>query len=68
MGLRGDELFLVEKFSEVENFVDLLFWKRLDELVEFFSGCHDVFSKLNVTSCMGRIPNSLALVEVPSLA
>ena len=40
LGLRGGELFLVEKFGEMENFVDLVFWKRLDELVEFFGGCH----------------------------
>ena len=41
-GLRGGELFLVEKFGEVKNFVDLVFWKRLDELIEFFGGCHGV--------------------------
>lgn len=42
IGLRGRELFLVEKFSELADFVDLVFWKGLDELVKFFGGCHDV--------------------------
>jgi hypothetical protein len=27
---RGGELFLLEKFGEVENFVDLAFWEGLD--------------------------------------
>jgi hypothetical protein len=40
-GWRGGELFLVEKFGEVEDFVDLVFWKGLDQLVELFGGCHD---------------------------
>lgn len=68
LGLRGEELFLVEKFGEVEHFADLVFWKRLDELIEFFGGCHSVSIGLKVISCMGHIPNSLALVEVPSWA
>jgi hypothetical protein len=46
-GLRGGELFLVKKFGEVEDFVDLVFWEGLDQLMEFFGGCHD-FSGVNV--------------------
>jgi hypothetical protein len=34
-GLMGGKLFLVEKFGEVKDFVDLVFWERLDQLVEF---------------------------------
>jgi hypothetical protein len=30
----------MEKFSEVEDFVDLILWKGLDELIELFGGCH----------------------------
>jgi hypothetical protein len=40
--LRGRELFLMEKFDEVEDFVDLVFREGLDELVEFFGGSHEV--------------------------
>jgi hypothetical protein len=40
-GLRRGKLFLVEKFGEVEDFVDLVFRESLDQLVEFFGGCHD---------------------------
>jgi hypothetical protein len=42
----GEKLFLVEKFGEVEDFVDLVFREGLDQLVEFFGGCHD-FSRVN---------------------
>ena len=38
--LRSGELFLLEKFSEVEDFVDLAFWESLDQLIESFGGCH----------------------------
>jgi hypothetical protein len=31
----------VEKFGEVEDFVNLAFWQGLDELVKFFGGCHN---------------------------
>ncbi len=31
----GGELFLLK------NFVDLALWEGLDQLVEFFGGCHD---------------------------
>jgi hypothetical protein len=44
--MRGGELLLVKKFSEVEDFIDLVFWEGLDELVEFFGGGHD-FSGVN---------------------
>ena len=44
--LTGGELFLVEKFGEVEDFVNLVFWEDLDKLVEFFGGCHD-FSRMD---------------------
>jgi hypothetical protein len=39
--LSGGELFWVKKFGEVEGFVDLVFREGLDQLVEFFSNCHD---------------------------
>jgi len=39
--LRGGELFLLEKFGKIEDFVDLTLREGLDQLVEFFSGCHD---------------------------
>ena len=38
--LREGKLFLVEKFGEVEDFVDLTFWEALDQLIESFGGCH----------------------------
>ena len=38
--LRSGELFLLEKFSEVEDFVDLAFWESLDQLIESFGCCH----------------------------
>jgi hypothetical protein len=41
--LRGGELFLMEKFGKVEDFVNLVVWEGLDKLVEFFGGCHDFF-------------------------
>lgn len=37
----GGELFLLEKFSKMEDFVDLALWESLDQLIEFFSGGHD---------------------------
>jgi hypothetical protein len=39
--VRGKRIFLVEKFGEVEEFVDLVFWEGLDNLVKFLGGCHD---------------------------
>jgi hypothetical protein len=45
-GLRAGKLFLVEKFGEVEDFVDLVFREGLDQLVKFFGGCHN-FSGVN---------------------
>ncbi len=36
----------MEKFSKVEDFVDLVFREGLDQLVEFFGGGHD-FSGVN---------------------
>jgi hypothetical protein len=44
--MRGGELLLVKKFGEVEDFIDLVFWEGLDDLVEFFGGGHD-FSGVN---------------------
>lgn len=35
--LRGGELFLMEKFGEVEDFGDLAFWQALNQLMESFA-------------------------------
>jgi hypothetical protein len=42
----GGLLFLIEKFSEVENFVDLVFGEGLDQLIEFFGSSHNC-SRIN---------------------
>lgn len=42
VGLKGQGLFLVEEFGEVEKFVDLGFREGLDQLLEFFGGGHGV--------------------------
>jgi hypothetical protein len=40
--LRERELFLLEEFGKVKNFVDLALRESLDQLVEFFGGGRDV--------------------------
>ncbi len=44
--LRRGKLFMLEKFGEIEDFVDLVFREGLDQLVEFFGGSHG-FSGVN---------------------